>query len=32
MEMQTTMSDVTEKKLFSYVYSDASAVGLKDWK
>ena len=27
MEMQTTMSDVTEKKLFSYMYSDASAVG-----
>ena len=27
MEMQTTMSDVTEKKLFSYMYSDASADG-----
>ena len=27
MEMETTISDVTEKKLFSYMYSDASAVG-----
>ena len=27
MEMQTTMSHLTEKKLFSYMYSDASAVG-----
>ena len=27
MEMQTTMSGVTEKKLFSYMYSDANAVG-----
>ena len=27
MEMQTTMSDVMEKKLFSHMYSDASAVG-----
>ena len=27
MEMETTISDLTEKKLFSYMYSDASAVG-----
>ena len=26
MEMETTISDLTEKKLFSYMYSDASAV------
>ena len=25
-EMETTISDLTEKKLFSYMYSDASAV------
>ena len=24
MEMETTISDLTEKKLFSYMYSDAS--------
>ena len=27
MAMETTTSDLTEKKLFSYMYSDASAVG-----
>ena len=27
MEMETTINDITEKKLFSYMYSDASAVG-----
>ena len=27
MEMETTINDLTEKKLFSYMYSDASAVG-----
>ena len=26
-EMEATISDLTEKKLFSYMYSDASAVG-----
>ena len=26
MEMETTVSDLTEKKLFSYMYSDASVV------
>ena len=26
MEMETTISDLTEKKLISYMYSDASAV------
>ena len=26
MEMETTISDLTEKKLFSYMHSDASAV------
>ena len=26
MEMEITISDLTEKKLFSYRYSDASAV------
>ena len=26
MEMETTIRDITEKKLFSYRYSDASAV------
>ena len=25
-EMETTISDLTEKKLFSYMYSDPSAV------
>ena len=25
-EMETTISDLTEKKLFSYMYSDASPV------
>ena len=27
MEMETTTRDLTEKKVFSYVYSDASAAG-----
>ena len=27
MEMKTTISNLTEKKLFSYTYSDATAVG-----
>ena len=27
MEMETTISGLTEKQLFSYMYSDASAVG-----
>ena len=26
MDMETTICDLTEKKLFSYTYSDASAV------
>ena len=27
MEMETTVSDLTEKKLFSFMYSDVSEVG-----
>ena len=27
MKMETSINDLTEKKLFSYMYSDASAVG-----
>ena len=27
VEMETTISDLTEKKLFSYMHSDASPIG-----